>query len=103
MRAHLRPVLALLVTLIPSALWGQSDGTRDLDRALERLAKGEQITGLPKADSVTKGTLTIPAGTTRNGTAVAQGPVVVLAAVMPGVCCASRTAANRAPGAMLGR
>ena len=73
MRAHLRPLLVLLATLIPSALWGQSDGTRDLDRALERLAKGEQITGLPKADSVAKGTLTIPAGTTRKGTAVAQG------------------------------
>jgi hypothetical protein len=81
MHAHLRPLLALLATLIPSALWGQSDGTRDLDRALERLAKGEQVTGLPKADSVTKGTLTIPAGTTRKGTAVAQGPVVVLGTV----------------------
>jgi hypothetical protein len=81
MRAHLRPLLVLLATLIPSALWGQSDGTRDLDRALERLAKGEQITGLPRADSVTKGTLTIPAGTTRKGTAVAQGPVVVLGMV----------------------
>ncbi len=81
MRAHLRPLLALLATLIPSALWGQSDGTRDLDRALERLAKGEQVTGLPKADSVTKGTLTIPAGMTRKGTAVAQGPVVVLGTV----------------------
>jgi hypothetical protein len=81
MRAHLRPLLTLLVTLIPSALWGQSDGTRDLDRALERLAKGEHVTGLPKADSVTKGTLTIPAGTTRTGTAVAQGPVVVLGTV----------------------
>ncbi len=81
MHAHLRPLLALLATLIPSALWGQSDGTRDLDRALERLAKGEQVTGLPKADSVTKGTLTIPAGMTRKGTAVAQGPVVVLGTV----------------------
>lgn len=81
MRAHLRPLLVLLATLIPSALWGQSDGTRDLDRALERLAKGEQITGLPKADSVTKGPLTIPAGTTRTGTAVAQGAVVVLGTV----------------------
>ena len=81
MRAHLRPLLALLASLIPSALAAQSDGTRDLDRTLERLAKGEQVTGLPKADSVTKGTLTIPAGATRKGTAVAQGPVVVLGTV----------------------
>ena len=81
MRAHLRPLLALLVTLIPTALWGQSGGARDLKDALERLAKGEQITGLPVADSVAKGTLTIPAGTTRQGTAVAQGAIVVLGTV----------------------
>ena len=81
MRAHLRPLLALLVSLIPSALWGQSDGARELNRALERLAKGEQIAGLPTADSVVKGTLTVAAGTTRKGTAVAQGPVVVLGTV----------------------
>ena len=81
MRAHLRPLLALLVTLIPSALWGQSDGTGDLNRALERLTKGEQIAGLPTVDSVTKGTLTVPAGTTHKGTAVAQGPVIVLGTV----------------------
>ena len=61
MRAHLRPLLALLVTLIPAALPGQSDGARDLKRALERLAKGEQVTGLPSPDSVTKGALTVPA------------------------------------------
>jgi hypothetical protein len=81
MRAHLRPLLALLVSLIPSALSGQSNGQRDLERSLERLAKGEQIAGLPKADSVVKGTLTVPAGTTRKGTAVAQGPVMVLGTV----------------------
>jgi hypothetical protein len=81
MRAHLRPLLALLVSLIPSALLGQSNGQRDLERSLERLAKGEQIAGLPKADSVVKGTLTVPAGTTRKGTAVAQGPVMVLGTV----------------------
>ena len=77
MRAHLRPLLVLLATLIPSALWGQSDGTRELNRALERLAKGEQVAGLPPADSVTKGTLVVPLGTSRKGTVVAQGPVVV--------------------------
>jgi hypothetical protein len=81
MRAHLRPLLVLVAALIPSALWGQSDSTRELNRALERLAKGEQLAGLPSADSVTKGTLIVPAGTTRKGTAVAQGPVVVLGTV----------------------
>ena len=81
MRAHLRPLLALLVALIPSALPGQSDGARDLKRALERLAKGEQVTGLPSADSVAKGALTVPAGTTRTGTTVAQGPIEVLGTV----------------------
>jgi hypothetical protein len=77
MRAHLRPLLALLAALIPSALHGQSDGTRELSRALERLAKGEQIAALPPADSVTKGTLTVPSGATRKGTLVAQGPIIV--------------------------
>src|SRR5215207_648659 len=77
MRAHLRPLLVFLAALIPSALLGQSGDTRELSRVLERLAKGEQIAGLPPADSVVKGTLTVPAGTTRHGSVVAQGPVIV--------------------------
>lgn len=81
MRAHLRPLLALLAALIPSALHGQSSSTRELNSALERLAKGEQITGLPSADSVARGSLLVPTGTTRTGTAVAQGPIVVLGTV----------------------
>ena len=81
MRAHLRPLLVLLVSLIPSALWAQSDGTRDLSRALERLAKGEQITGLPQVDSVTRGARVVPAGTSVKGSVVAQGPVEVAGTV----------------------
>ena len=38
MRAHLRPLLVLLATLIPSALWGQSDSTRELNRAVSAVA-----------------------------------------------------------------
>ena len=52
-----------------------------MKRALERLAKGEQIVGLPSADSVVTGTLTVPAGTTRTGTTVVQGPIEVLGTV----------------------
>jgi hypothetical protein len=102
MRAHLRPLLALLVALIPSALPGQSDGSRDLKGALERLAKGEQVTGLPSADSVTKGPLTVPAGTTRKGTAVAQGPVEVLGTVEGSVVSLGGDVTVRAGGHVTG-
>jgi hypothetical protein len=81
MRAHLRPLLVLLVALIPSALLAQSDGTRELERSLERLAQGEQIAGLPPADSVTRGARVIPAGVTVKGSVVAQGPVDVAGTV----------------------
>ena len=81
MRAYLRPLLVLLVTLIPSTLWAQAGGERDLNRALERLAKGEQITGLRPADSVTRGPRVIPAGTTVRGSVVVQGPVDVAGTV----------------------
>jgi hypothetical protein len=81
MRAHLRPLLALLAVLIPSALFGQSGDKRELSRALERLAKGEQIAGLPPADSVTRGARAVPAGATVTGTIVAQGAVEVAGTV----------------------
>ena len=81
MRAKLRHLLVLVAALIPSALWGQSDGVRDLNRALDQLAKGERIAGLPPADSVTRGTVTVPSGSVRKGTVVAQGPVIVLGTV----------------------
>src|SRR4051812_724149 len=102
MRAHLRPLLALLVSLIPSTLWGQSDGARELNRALERLAKGEQIAGLPTADSVSKGPLTVPFGTTRTGTAVAQGPIVVLGTVEGSVVSLGSDVTIRAGGHVTG-
>ena len=81
MRAHLRPLLVLLLALIPSALRAQSNDTGEVERALERLAKGEQIAGLPRADSVTRGARVVSAGTTVRGTVVAQGPVEVAGTV----------------------
>jgi hypothetical protein len=55
----------------------QADNARDL----ERLAKGERMSRLPSADSVTDGARRILAGTTVNGTVVARGPVDVLGTV----------------------
>ncbi|MDB4886443.1 MAG: hypothetical protein JWN79_1881 [Gemmatimonadetes bacterium] len=49
----------------------------DLSRDLERLARGEQVAGLPPADSVSPGARTIPAGAVVHGTVVAHGPVDV--------------------------
>ncbi|MEO8563201.1 MAG: polymer-forming cytoskeletal protein [bacterium] len=77
MRPHLRALITLLAALLPSALWAQSDSTRELSRVLERLAKGEQIQGLPPADSVAPAGRVIPAGATVHGTVVARGPVDV--------------------------
>lgn len=81
MRAHLRPLLALLLALIPSALMGQSGDRQELSRALERLAKGEQIAALPPVDSVARGARAVPAGATVKGTIVAQGAVDVAGTV----------------------
>ena len=77
MRSHLLALFALLAALLPSALRAQSDGTRDLNRILEQLEKGEQIQGLPKADSIAPGARAVPAGTTVRGTIVARGPIDV--------------------------
>lgn len=79
MRAIPRVLLALGLVL-PGALGAQASGTTPvagLRRDLERLAAGEGIAGLPPADSVVGGPLTIPAGVTRTGTVVARGPVDV--------------------------
>ncbi|MDB4883159.1 MAG: hypothetical protein JWL95_1925, partial [Gemmatimonadetes bacterium] len=81
MRPHLRALFALLAALLPSALWAQADSTRELSRVLERLQKGEQIQGLPRADSVSPGPRTIPAGSTVRGTVVARGPIDVAGVV----------------------
>lgn len=74
-------VTALL--LFPGALVAQAAGASrtDLNRDLDRLSKGEQIVGLPPADSVAPGARTVPANTTVRGTIVAQGPVDVLGRV----------------------
>lgn len=81
MRPRLRALLVLLAATLPSALHAQSDSARALSRALERLAKGEQITGLPPVDSVAPGGRVVPAGTTVRGTIVARGPVEVAGTV----------------------
>ena len=77
MRPHLRALFALLAAFLPSALWAQSDGARELTQILERLQKGEQIQGLPRADSVAPGARAVPAGATVRGTIVARGPIDV--------------------------
>jgi hypothetical protein len=78
MRAHL--LLALLPALsvpVPGLLRAQDSVRAGIARDLERLAKSESVSGLPRADSVTIGQRAIPAGTTVRGTVVARGPVVV--------------------------
>jgi hypothetical protein len=79
-------LLALPALLRAQAPPAPTTGTRagsqaDNARDLERLAKGERMTGLPPADSVTNGPRRIPAGTTVKGSVVARGPVDVLGTV----------------------
>jgi hypothetical protein len=81
MRPPLRAAIALVAALLPSALVAQANGSRDLGRALQQLAKGEQIAGLPPADSVSPAGRTVPAGSTVKGTIVARGPVDVAGTV----------------------
>ena len=78
---HPRLLLALLATLLPSALAAQNGDAGSVKQALERLAKGEQIAELPPADSVAPGARTVPAGTTVVGTIVARGPVDIAGTV----------------------
>jgi Polymer-forming cytoskeletal len=77
MSARNRTLVAALLALFPGALVAQGTSRADLNRDLERLTKGEQIVGVPPADSVAPGARTIPANTTVRGTVVAQGPVDV--------------------------
>ena len=82
MRTPTRILVALLVALplplpVLGALRAQDTVRAGISRDLERLAKGEGITGLPSADSVSPGARTIPAGRTVQGTVVARGPIVV--------------------------
>jgi len=81
MRSPLRAAVVFLAALLPSALVAQASSTADVGQALQQLAKGEQISGLPLADSVSPGARTIPAGSTVKGTIVARGPVDVAGTV----------------------
>lgn len=71
--------------LLPRAISAQvaapAPSTQDVRRDLDRLATGEQVAGLPPADSVTSGPRTIARGTTVKGTVVARGPVDVFGTV----------------------
>jgi Polymer-forming cytoskeletal len=102
MRSHLRALLILIAAIVPSALWGQSDSTRDLKRVLEQLAKGEQIQGLPPADSVAPAGRVVPAGATVTGTIVARGPVDVAGTVEGSVVSLSGDVTVRAGGRVTG-
>lgn len=77
MPARLRTIVAALLSLLPSALSAQGAGSADLSRDLERLRKGEKISGLPPASAVAPGARTIPAGIVVKETVVARGPVDV--------------------------
>jgi len=81
MRSPLRAALVFLAALLPSALAAQASSTADVGQALQQLAKGEQISGLPLADSVSPGARIVPAGSTVKGTIVARGPVDVAGTV----------------------
>jgi hypothetical protein len=78
MRLLTRLLLAIIGILpLPGVLGAQGGARQDIAKDLERLGKGESISGLPPADSVSPGPRTIPAGTTARGTIVARGPIVV--------------------------
>jgi hypothetical protein len=70
-------ILALLGLIAPARASAQAMANRDLAAQLERLRTGEQIAGIPPADSVAPGARTISAGETVRGTVVARGPVDV--------------------------
>jgi hypothetical protein len=77
MSARTRTLVAAWLSFLPGALVAQGASRADLNRDLQRLAKGEQIVGVPPVDSVAPGARTIPVNTTVHGTVVAQGPVDV--------------------------
>ena len=70
--------------LLPATLGAQAAvaaPTAATARDLERLARGEQLAGLPPADSVTAGPRLVAAGTTVRGSIVARGPVDIYGTV----------------------
>jgi len=81
MRSPLRAAIVFLAALLPSAVMAQAGSTSDIGKALQQLAKGEQIGGLPPADSVSPGPRSVPAGSTVKGTIVARGAIDVAGTV----------------------
>ncbi len=77
MLARLRILVAALLSLLPGVLVAQGAGSADLSRDLERLEKGERISGLPPASAVDPGPRAVPAGSVVKGSVVARGPVDV--------------------------
>ena len=77
MTPGVRTLVTALLALFPSALAAQGASDAGLSRDLDRLKKGEQIAGIPPADSVSPSGRSIAAGTTVTGTVVARGPVEV--------------------------
>lgn len=73
--------LLLALFVAPWALGAQGASRADVVRDLDRLQRGEQVAGLPVADSVTVGGRMIAAGTVAKGTIVARGPVEVFGRV----------------------
>lgn len=85
MTALIRLLVAALLVCLPATLVAQGASRADLSRDLERLSKGEKITGLPHVDSVAQGATTVAANTSRRGTLVATGPVDVFGRVVGSV------------------
>lgn len=81
MTALTKGLLSALFVLVPGVVAAQSVVNGGLIRDLERLARGEQVAGVPSADSVSPGARTIAAGTTVTSTIVARGPVDVFGKV----------------------
>jgi hypothetical protein len=81
MIARTRTLVFALLVLLPGALTAQEASSAGLNRDLERLKKGEQLVGIPPADSVSPGARTIAAGSAVKGTVVARGPIDVFGRV----------------------
>ena len=78
MRAILRVVILALAAIAPARATAQAVAVAPgLGAQLDRLARGERISGLPSADSVTRGPRVIGAGSHVRGPVVAQGAIDV--------------------------
>ena len=73
--------LLLALAAAPAAAVAQDVGRAGVVRDLDRLRRGEQVAGLPVADSVTAGGRTVAAGAVARGTIVARGPIEVFGRV----------------------